>query len=103
VERWLVEKMKKLAANPVELYRGRHICEVCVQPAGLEQTSLPPNRVVLDPDCSWVRWAEQRWGNGEIRVPGDGVVFAAPVLIVHYIQEHDYLPPGQFLKAVATL
>jgi hypothetical protein len=49
-----------------------------------------------------VRWAEQRWGNGEIRVPGDGVVFAAPVLIIHSIEGHDYLPPDQFLKAVAA-
>jgi hypothetical protein len=26
--------------------------------------------------------------------------FAAPVLIVHYIEEHGYLPPAEFLKAV---
>jgi hypothetical protein len=101
VERWLVEKMKTLAVNPVALHRGQHICEVCVQPGDLERTRLP-DRVVLDPNCSWVRWAEQRWGNGEIRVAGDGVVFAAPVLIVHYIEERDYLPPDQFLKAVAA-
>jgi hypothetical protein len=29
------------------------------------------------------------------------VIFAAPVLIVHYIEEHNYLPPAQFLEAVA--
>ena len=100
VQRCLVDKIKALTANPVELYRGTHICELCVQPDGLEKILLP-NRVVLDPSCSWVRWAEQRWGNGEIRVPGDGVVFAATVLIVHYIEEHGYLPPDPFLKAVA--
>jgi hypothetical protein len=102
VERRLVEKLKALVASPVELYRGKHICEVCVQPDGLEQRRLP-HRVVLDPDCSWVRWAEQRWGNGEIRVPGEGVVYAAPVLILHYVEEHDYLPPDGFLKALADL
>jgi hypothetical protein len=26
--------------------------------------------------------------------------FAAPVLIVHYIEEHGYLPPADFLKAI---
>ena len=41
VERWLVEKLKALAANPVELYRGYHICNVCVEPDGLEKTRLP--------------------------------------------------------------
>jgi hypothetical protein len=29
-----------------------------------------------------------------------GVTFAAPVLIVHYIEEHCYLPPTQFLQAI---
>jgi hypothetical protein len=57
----------------------------------------------IDPNCSWKRWAEQREGNGEIWVPGDDVIYAAPVLIVHYIEEHGYLPPPQFLKAVAAL
>jgi hypothetical protein len=30
----------------------------------------------------------------------ESVGFAAPVLIVHYIEEHNYLPPTQFLQAV---
>jgi hypothetical protein len=42
----------------------------------------------------------QRSSNGEIRVSGEGIVFAVPVLIVHYIEVHSYLPPAQFLKAV---
>jgi hypothetical protein len=33
-------------------------------------------------------------------VSGEGIVFAAPVLIVHYIEAHGYLPPAQFLKAI---
>jgi hypothetical protein len=39
-------------------------------------------------------------GTGEIRVAYEGVTFAAPVLIVHYIEEHGYLPPTQFLAAL---
>jgi len=61
---------------------------------------MVPNRVFFDPNCSWLRWADQRSSNGEIRVSGEGIVFAAPVLIVHYIEAHSYLPPAQFLKAV---
>jgi hypothetical protein len=45
-------------------------------------------------------WLASRASNGEIRVSRAGVTFAAPVLIVHYIEEHGYLPPVQFLTAV---
>lgn len=96
----LIEKMKLLAANPVELYRGRHICELCVEPADVVKTFVPGMGKLIDPNSSWLRWAEQRWGNGEIRVAGEGVIYAAPVLVVHYVEEHGYLPPAQFLKAV---
>jgi hypothetical protein len=99
VDARLIEKMKLLASNPVELYRGKHICELCAEPPDLVKTMLP-DRVVLDPNCSWARWVSQRSSNGEIRVSGEGIVFAAPVLIVHYIEAHGYLPPAQFLKAI---
>jgi hypothetical protein len=99
VDARLIEKMKLLASTPVELYRGKHICELCVEPPDLVKTTQP-NRVVLDPNCSWARWVNQRSSNGEIRVSGEGIIFAAPVLIVHYIEAHNYLPPTAFLRAV---
>lgn len=39
-------------------------------------------------------------GNGEIRVIGDGVAYAAPPLICHYVAAHSYLPPPEFVEAV---
>lgn len=99
VEARLIERMKLLATKPVGLYRGVHICELCVEPPGLVKTTLT-NRVAIDPNCSWAQWRRQRSSNGEIRVSRGGVTFAAPVLIVHYIEEHGYLPPSDFLKAV---
>jgi hypothetical protein len=99
VDTRLLEKMRLLASKPVELYRGFHICELCLEPPGLVKAVLP-NRVVIDPDCSWAKWCAQRRSNGEIRVESGGVVFAAPVLIVHYIEAHEYAPPPQFLLAV---
>jgi hypothetical protein len=54
---------------------------------------------MIDPNCSWIPWARQRSSNGEIRVSGEEIVFAAPLLIVHYIEAHSYLTPSQFLKA----
>jgi hypothetical protein len=95
----LIEKMKLLAAKPVELYRGFHVCEVCAEP-DLAKTTLPPHHVVLDTNSPHGKWLNSRKSNGEIRVSHEGVTFAAPVLIVHYIEEHGYLPPAQFLKAI---
>ena len=100
IDRRLVEKIKLLVTKPMELYRGRHICELCAEPADIVKTFVPDRGKLIDPACSWAQWAALRGGNGEIRVSGDGVIFAAPVLVVHYIEEHGYLPPAQFLKAV---
>jgi hypothetical protein len=96
----LIEKMKLLAAKPVELYRGKHVCELCFEPPHLEKKTMPLHGIVIDPNCSWARWVNQRSGNGEIRVHYGQVTYAAPVLIVHYIEEHGYLPPAEFLKAI---
>jgi hypothetical protein len=95
----LIRKLRLLAAEPVELYRGYHICELCVEP-DLPKETLPPNHIVLDMNSPYGKWLALHEGNGEIRVSNAGVTFAAPVLIVHYIEEHSYLPPAQFLKAV---
>jgi hypothetical protein len=121
VETRLIEKMKLLAAKPVELCFGSHVCELCVQPPDLVKAKLtneklmwewakqlsvdvePPSRpdlVELRNNKLWLEWVEQRSGNGEMRVSHRGITFAAPVLIVHYIEEHGYLPPSDFLKAV---
>jgi hypothetical protein len=43
-------------------------------------------------------------GDAEIRVGGEnGIVYAAPTLICHYIHEHGYRPPDEFLAAVGKL
>ena len=31
---------------------------------------------------------------------GKGVVYAAPELIAHYVEDHGYLPPPEFVEAV---
>jgi len=40
------------------------------------------------------------YNKGEIRVDGHGVNYAAPTLIVHYIENHKYRPPDEFIEAV---
>lgn len=33
---------------------------------------------------------------------GRGVGYAAPELIAHYVEAHDYLPPTEFIEAVLS-
>jgi hypothetical protein len=40
-------------------------------------------------------------GTGELWVTGDkGVIYAAPTLIVHYVEDHGYVPPAAFVSAL---
>jgi hypothetical protein len=37
---------------------------------------------------------------GNFGVPGDQVLYVAPAMILHYVEEHGYLPPKQFVDFV---
>ncbi|MGE0434769.1 MAG: hypothetical protein AB7S36_21115 [Planctomycetota bacterium] len=39
-------------------------------------------------------------GSSNLFVPGDGVLFVCPELIVHYISAHWYRPPDVFIESV---
>lgn len=80
VDPWFVDAMRRLA-DCDELpgtFMGSHFCELCTGSRLMRPSS-----------------------NGEIRVGFARVTYAAPVLIVHYIEAHGYRPPLQFLAAVA--
>ena len=36
-------------------------------------------------------------GNAEIRVFGENVIYAAPVLIFHFVHTHEHQPPQEFI------
>lgn len=109
----LIAKLKKLSKHPVELYRGFHVCDVCAKD---RSHTLHPEML----------------SNGEIRITvrtlADGtklhaasepplvpkeiesglvliqtITYAAPILIVHYIEAHNYLPPVEFLRALEAI
>jgi hypothetical protein len=55
------------------------------------------------PTLVWVRQGEGEFllGTAEIRVIGkNGIIYAAPNLIYHYVAEHHYRPPEEFVQAV---
>ena len=90
---WLMSRLRDRIAAPVELYRGKHACEFCPEPP---KKRLPGGIEILD-------YPTDALGNGEIRVRAlDGKIYVAPVLIYHYILCHEYLPPGEFIAAVAA-
>jgi hypothetical protein len=89
-----VDALRRLIASPVNLYRGYHTCEFCPDPP-----------VVVDSEGRRVTGPPgETMGNGEIRVSGsEGEVYVAPVLVAHYVQVHNYLPPEGFIRAVLSI
>lgn len=67
--------------------RGMHTCEIC--PEGTFGFRAR-------------RGEEELWlGSAEIRVFGTGgIVYAAPNMIYHYVVDHRYRPPEEFVQAV---
>jgi len=39
-------------------------------------------------------------GSSNVWIPAEGVVYVAPVLVLHYIEAHGYCPPESFIRAV---
>jgi hypothetical protein len=86
----IVEKIKgiiveKTTADPiVNQMRVAHRCNFCK--AEPEDISFPKSPFM---------------GSTEIWIPGKkGKIYAAPNMIYHYIKDHNYLPPQEFLDAV---
>ena len=70
--------------------RGFHRCQLC------SRADEYPTRVVRGE-------REALLGSAEIRVSGsDGIAYAAPDMIYHYIVDHGYLPPREFLDALLS-
>ena len=68
--------------------RGFHLCELC--------HGSPP-----DAALHWRGGEKILLGSAEIRVFGlNGVVYAAPNMIYHYVLTHRYCPPLEFIRAV---
>lgn len=83
-----VEKLWKHLRYPVRVCRGFHVCDFCENP----ERGVP---------IAEFKGKRREVGYYEIRVWGKaGSVYAAPSLIFHYILQHGYKPPQEFIDAV---
>jgi hypothetical protein len=82
----LVDALRQLTKSPLNLFRGVHLCEFC------PDQRTPGGRQLMGTA-----------GNGEIRVAGaGGVIYVAPVLVLHYVVAHGYRPPQAFVDAAIS-
>jgi hypothetical protein len=69
--------LRELCEHPIILHRGYHHCEFCLE-----------------------KRRDQAKGNGQIRiVRADGLWYAAPTMVYHYVVDHKYRPPQEFIDA----
>lgn len=89
----ILKKLSYLAVFKwMNALRGHHSCEFC----GLGEVHARYEGV--QKSLGWAEiWIPRLDGNQ------NNTFYAAPTLIVHYIANHDYCPPKEFLDAVEAL
>jgi hypothetical protein len=94
VSETFLEQLWKFCHFPVNIARGFHTCEICKT---YEEYST-------DRQIPAITYKQERLSAGyhEIRVFSEDLqtIYAAPTLIWHYITEHHYQPPKEFIEAV---
>lgn len=73
-----VEKLEQYKHHTAMLTKGFHMCQFC-------SDDVP----------------KKSYSSNEIRVvSSEGKLYASPTMIIHYVKEHNYLPPQEFIDAV---
>jgi hypothetical protein len=86
----VLAKIFVLCKSPVNQTQGLHSCEFCPS----SQFGQPVERDGV----------QLRLGSAEIRVPSrSGVEYACPDMIYHYMKDHSYKPPQEFVDAFREL
>lgn len=94
----LVEALKRWAiVAEVNQMRGFEQCKLCPVLRGNNPGEILAG--YMQTSTSWNN--EKLWlGASEIWIPdGQGGIFAAPSLIIHYVETHYYQPPMEFVEA----
>jgi hypothetical protein len=92
VPREFVERLRERCRNGINRTRGFHRCPLCARSA---QPDLPPTTTVASASGNFVV------GGAEIRVDGpSGARYASPDMVIHYVEEHGYRPPDDYIDGV---
>lgn len=87
VDEDVVERLWGYCHILVREFRGLHDCDFCIDAPWPTVANRSHEKLTL--------------GSAELRIPGqDGIVYAAPNMIYHYVTVHHYQPPVQFMEAV---
>jgi hypothetical protein len=85
-------RLRELLRDPWgPLFLGPHTCDFCLRSYGPLQLGSFPHAP---------RFNAHALGSKNVFVPGDGKVYVAPELILHYVDEYGYAPPTEFEQAV---
>jgi hypothetical protein len=88
VEQDFSRKLLLCCRHRVRQTRGFHICPFCEQ----KQFGVPVE----------IEGKVVKLGSAEIEVvDGRANIYVAPDLIYHYVTQHEYLPPADFIAAVS--
>ena len=89
VSEQFLERLWLYCQNPVRQSKGFHSCDFCGPEWVMQEAERNGEKLGL--------------GSAEILVRSNsGITYAAPDLIYHYIVEHQYQPPQEFIEAVKT-
>ena len=99
-----LEKLSLFCCAAQFYYMGYHFCEFCNGP---EDRVFGDWRELDDDDPPSIKLptcgdSQHRLGSGDIVVFGPEEIYIAPDLICHYVLDHDYLPPAEFIQAVLS-
>lgn len=86
----VLTKVFLLCKSPVNKTKGFHTCEFCRGNAWGVPVERDGTHLTL--------------GSAEIRVTGrSGIQYACPDMIYHYMKDHQYKPPQEFIDAVLDI
>jgi hypothetical protein len=93
-----LDRLRFLSCTRVKQMRGFEVCPFCPEfHSLLELRQWSEQDKALYHSC----FEDGRFSSAEIRVRGaDGRTYASPVMILHHVQAHGYLPPEDFVEAV---
>lgn len=104
----VLDRLVRLSLSPKNVVRGWRDCALCEKTDLMNDGPMgyvtPYARNDRRPGETGYFLNGKIWlGFGEVHVPGSGVLYVAPTLIVHYIAEHHYRPPEEFLVTLMSL